>query len=262
MCQITEIKTNKSILILFGLILFFNIYSQQIIHQSQYMFNHFNINPAVAGNTDDLPISFTYRKLWAWITGSPSLQTLSGHIEVYENMGVGAKIYNSTAGPERRTGFEGAYSYHLSLNNINSRLAFGLSIQLYQYFLDKNSFTVRHQDDEVFMGAEKMLVPDGSFGTYFYSKNYYVGLSVPQLLQRNIKLKSDVLEQKRVRHYFLHGGYLFNINEGLKIEPSLLLILIEIGVFQADIITLLTYKDMISFGLSFRTSDALIFMFG
>lgn len=235
---------------------------QQLTQQSQYMLNHFDINPAVAGSNEYLNLSFSFRKLWAGIEGSPSLQTLSSHMVVYEGMGVGAKIFNYTAGPERKTGFEGAYAYHLALDNIESHLAFGLSFQIYQYFLDKSEMVVEEEDDEVFLGTEKMVVPDGSFGTYLYGKTYYVGLAVPQLIQRNIKLKSDLIEQKRVRHYFLHGGYLYHINRDFRIEPSMLVKLIEIGLFQADINAMLTYQNMVTLGLSYRTSDAVVVMVG
>jgi type IX secretion system PorP/SprF family membrane protein len=244
------------------ILLALQVAGQQLTHQSQYMLNHFEINAAAAGNSEDLPVSFSFRKLWAGIDGSPSLQSLSAHMALNDNMGAGIKIFNSTAGPERKTGLEGAYSYHLELENIDSKLAFGISLRLYQYFLDKTNMTVEDETDELFMGTEKMIVPDGSFGTYLYGKTYYVGLAIPQLIQRNIKLKSDILEQKQVRHYFLHGGYIYQINRELKIEPSVLMKLIEIGIFQADINVLLTYQDMVSFGISYRTSDAVVFMIG
>ena len=240
----------------------YQVSAQQLTHQSQYMLNHFELNPAAAGNNEYMNLSFSFRKLWAGIKQSPSLQTLSGHMEVYDGMGVGAKIFNYTAGPERKTGFEGAYSYHLSLDNIESKIAFGLSFEIYQYFLDKSNLNVEEEDDEAFLGTEKMIVPDGTFGTYLYGKTYYVGLAIPQLIQRNIKLKSDILEQKRVRHYFLNGGYIYQINREFIIEPSVLLKLIEIGLFQADINALLTYQNMVSLGLSYRTSDAIIVMLG
>jgi len=98
---------------------------------------------------------------------------------------------------------------------------------------------------------------------YFYADKYYVGLAVPQLLSRKVDLKSDkVLEQQQVRHYFLHGGYRFKINNDFSIEPSTLIKVIETGIFQADINTRLIYKGMASFGLSYRTGDAIVFHVG
>jgi len=47
-----------------------------------------------------------------------------------------------------------------------------------------------------------------------------------------------------------------------KIEPSLLIKFVESGIFQADINAAVTYIDMVRFGLSYRTSDAISFQLG
>lgn len=261
-------KTNKSLslaIALAGMLGFMTLTSraQQIPNFSLYNMNHYLLNPAASGTTDRLPVSLSYRKMWAGLDNAPSVQYLSGNMLVAKNMGVGAKLFNYQAGPLRKTGLEGTYSYHISLGSGDTRLSFGLSLLLYQFYLNKSDLVVEDIDDEVFMGDEQMFVPDASIGTYLYGKNYYVGLAVPQLFQRNIDLKSDViLQQKQVRHYYLHGGYIFEAGSDFKIEPSVLLKFIESGIFQADINALLTYKDMINFGVSYRTGDALSFQLG
>ncbi len=237
--------------------------AQQIPNFSLYNMNHYLLNPAASGTTDRLPVSISYRKIWAGINNSPSVQYLSGNMKVAKDMGVGAKLFNYQAGPLRKTGLEGTYSYHLSLGSGDTKLSFGLSLLLYQFFLNKSELVVEDIDDEVFMGEEQMLVPDAGFGTYLYGNNYYVGISVPQLFQRNIDLKSDaVLQQEQVRHYYLHGGYIFETGSDFKIEPSVLLKFIEAGIFQADINALATYKDMVSLGVSYRTEEAMSFQLG
>jgi len=178
-------------------------------------------------------------------------------------MGLGAKLFNYQAGPLRKTGMEISYSYHLLLNSSGTKLSFGLSGLLYQFFLDKSKLQVEDATDEAFLGTEKMIVPDASIGVYLYNKNYYAGISVPQLFEKNIDLKSDnIIQQKQVRHYYLHGGYIFEVGKDFKIEPSALLKFIETGLFQADINARAIYRDMLSFGLSYRTSDAIVFHLG
>lgn len=237
--------------------------AQQIPNFSMYNMNHYLVNPAATGTTDRLPVSLSYRKIWAGMNNTPSVQYLSGNMLVAKDMGVGAKLSNFQAGPLRKTGLEASYSYHLSLGSGDTKLSFGLSVLLYQFNLNKSDMLVEDIDDEVFMGKEQMFVPDGGFGTYLYGTNYYIGLSIPQLLQRNIDLKSDViLQQKQVRHYYLHGGYIFEAGADFKVEPSVLLKFVEAGLFQADINALATYKDMVNFGVSYRTGDAMSFQVG
>lgn len=261
-------KLRQLILAIAGIILFMALRSesslaQQIPNFSLYNMNHYLINPAAAGTTDRVPVSISYRKMWAGMNNSPSVQYLSGNMLVAKDMGVGARLFNFQAGPLRKTGLEGTYSYRLSLGSGDTKLSFGLSLLLYQFNLNKSDMLVEDIDDQVFMGDEQMFVPDAGFGTYLYGSNYYVGLSVPQLFQRNIDLKSDeILQQKQVRHYYLHGGYIFDAGADFKIEPSALLKFVEAGIFQADINALATYKDMVNFGISYRTADALAFQVG
>jgi type IX secretion system PorP/SprF family membrane protein len=108
-----------------------------------------------------------------------------------------------------------------------------------------------------------MIVPDVNFGTYLYADNYFVGLSVPQLFNRNIDLKSDnVLQEKQVRHYYLFGGYNFDINSDFSLDPSLMVKFIEAGLYQVDVNLHARYKDILLAGLSFRSSDAVVVQIG
>ncbi|MBN2482305.1 MAG: type IX secretion system membrane protein PorP/SprF [Bacteroidales bacterium] len=238
-------------------------HAQQIPNFSMYNKNHYLVNPAASAISERIPVSLSYRKIWAGIEQSPSVQYVSTSMLVAKDMGVGARLFNYQAGPLRKTGIEGTYSYHLALGQSGMKLSFGLSLLLYQFHLNKSDLFIEDIDDQVFFGDEQMFVPDAGIGTYLYHDDFYVGVSVPQLFQRNIDLKSDViLQQKQVRHYYLHGGYLFDAGSDFQLEPSILLKFIEAGVFQADINTLVTYREMVSLGVSFRTSDAVAFQLG
>jgi type IX secretion system PorP/SprF family membrane protein len=261
-------KLQQILLVTFAALLFMTWHTeqsaaQQIPNFSLYNMNHYLVNPAATGTTDRLPVSLSYRKQWAGMDNTPTVQYLSGNMKVAPKMGVGARISNFQAGPLRKTGLEGTYSYHLSLGSGETKLSFGLSLLIYQFSLNKSDMTREDIDDQAFMGNEQSFVPDAGFGSYLYGINYYVGISVPQLFQRNINLKSDaIVQEKQVRHYYLHGGYIFEAGPDFKIEPSVLLKFLEAGIFQADINALATYKDMVNFGVSYRTEDALSFQVG
>jgi len=238
------------------------LYSQQIPSSSQYYFNHYSLNPAATGISDDLPLSFSYRKLWTGIPESPSVIYFSGQMSVFQNMGAGVKIFNYSAGPLRRTGLEVSYSYHIEFNP-ELKLALGLSGLFYQFYLNKSELNFENPDDNVLAGEDQMIVPDASFGTYLYGDNYFAGISVPHLFNRNIDLKSDnILQEKQVRHYHIFGGYNYEINPDLILRPSLLFKFIEAGLYQIDINALLEYREVFLGGISFRSSDAIVFQIG
>ncbi len=240
------------------------MFGQQLNISSLYNLNKYEINPAVAGSEVGMPTALSYRKSWIGIEGAPTMQRLSTHIGVGQSMGVGLKIANSVQGPLRRTGMEATYAYHISLNTADtSYLSFGLSGYLYQYYLNKQSLVVEDPTDPVVQGSEKKVVPDAAFGVYYHARNYYVGLAVYQLFQGRIKFDAnDIADNRQIRQYFMNMGYRFNLGEDFELEPSVLLKYLEGSVFQTDINVYATYMKMISLGVSYRTSNAIVLQLG
>lgn len=232
--------------------------SQQIPPLSLYGLNHYAINPAATGTGDMVPLAFSYRKSWAGIGSAPALMYLSGDIELMPTMGAGAKIFNYQTGPSRKSGLELSYSYHLIFDR-HTKLSFGLSAMFYQFYLDKSNLTREEENDEAFEGAEQKITPDASFGTYFYGKNYFAGLSMPHLFSLD---KNHTLKESQVRYYYLHGGYTFEFAEDFTVEPSVLLKFLEAGIVQVDVNARVEYLEQFSLGVSYRSSDAVSFQLG
>ena len=238
-------------------------FSQQTASYSQYMHDHYLINPAAAGATDFMPVSLGYKKVWTGFEGSPQFYSLAGNTSINDDMGVGAKVSNYSAGYENKFGIDLSYSYSIKIGDAN-KLAFGLSASLYQFSIDKSKITLENPNDNtVLYSNENLVVPDANFGTYFHGENYYVGITVAQLLGRKVNMmNTDYLEQRQVRHYYLHGGYKYEINDDFSVEPSLLLKFVEAGEFQADINVKATIKKIAWVGVSYRLNDAVVPMFG
>jgi len=251
------------LIILVSVFFILNINAQQTASYSQYMHDHYLINPAAAGATDFMPINLAYKKVWTGFQGSPEFYSLAGNTKINDNMGVGAKVFNYKAGYESKFGLDLSYAYAIKIGESN-KLAFGLSASLYQFSLDKSKISLENPDDNTILYAtDKLIVPDANFGMYFYGKNYYVGLSVAQLFGRKVNMmNTDYLEQTQVRHYYFNGGYKYEINDDYSVEPSLLLKFVEAGEFQAELNIKGTFKKIAWIGVSYRLNDAVIPMFG
>jgi len=238
-------------------------FSQQIATYSQFMHDHYLINPAAAGTQDYIPISLGYKKLWTGFEGSPSFQSLGGNMKIMDNMGVGVRIHNYSAGFETKTGIDLTYAYQIDLGN-DMKLSFGLSGVLTQFYMNKSEINLENPDDNtVLYASEKLITPDANFGTYFYGKNYFAGIAVFQLFGRQVNMmNTDNLENKQVRHYSLHGGYRFDINEDYSVEPSLVFRMIEAGQMTLDFNVKGTIMNIAWVGVSYRLNDAIVPMFG
>ncbi len=247
------------VILIFSSLIPLSARAQQLPVITQYNWDQYLVNPGAAGSTDYLPITLIFRKMWVGIDKSPSIQMLSGNMQVAENMGAGLKIFNFSQGPLRHTGFEATYAYHVPLSESGPKLSFGLTGSFYQYYLDKSSLNMEDPTDPVLLGDSKKFVPDADFGIYLYDKKYFAGFTVASLFQGKINLGEEgVAEEptKKVRHYYLNGGYNFDAGENVVLQPSIMLKMIEAGVFQADINFMTVLYKMINFGVSYRSGDA------
>ncbi|OFX56126.1 MAG: hypothetical protein A2046_07220 [Bacteroidetes bacterium GWA2_30_7] len=242
------------------------INAQQISTTTQFSENLYSINPAVAGNLPYNPVIMSFKEFWSGIDNAPQLNSLGAHTSFTDRVGVGGKAFSYSAGLTNKSGIEATYSYNLPISSTEDgpKIAFGLSAFLYQYKLNKDEIKMEDPNDNaIAFSSEKLIVPDASFGTYLYGKDYSVGVAVSQLFNRKVNmLNKDYLEQKQVRHYFLHGDYQYNISDNYSIKGSLLVKYIESGIIQSDITLKGIFYNTAWAGVSFRTSDAVSFLVG
>ena len=235
--------------------------AQQLPHYSLYMFNDAVINPAVCGTKGYDRIHLSSTSQWAGFEGAPKTQFLSYTKGQGERMGLGAVVFNDITGPISRTGLQLSYAYNINVSP-TYKLSFGLSGNMFQYIFDGDKAVLHDNtfDPAAPGGIEKAIVQDATFGTYLYNGKYYIGISLPQLIQSKIKLESD--KNTLSRHYFITSGYHFNANEKLEIEPSIMLKSTDASPLQYDINLRGVYDKQLWGGLSYRGQDALVIMVG
>jgi type IX secretion system PorP/SprF family membrane protein len=254
----------KVVLIAFVFILTSSVWSQQISMYSQYMFNQFSINPAVSGSEMYAPVGLSFRRQWAGMKNAPVTQTLSAHTFMGESMGIGANVFNDVSGPTRRTGLSAAYSYHINVGD-HSKLSFGLASQITQFVLDRDKLITELPNDIAILNqTSNELVPDFTFGLYWYGENHFVGFSALNLLEN----KNDLFDittpvtNTLDRAFYFSGGYRFKVGESFKIEPSLLFRYMMNAPFQMDINSRFILKEKYWLGFSYRLNDAFVTMLG
>jgi type IX secretion system PorP/SprF family membrane protein len=229
------------------------------------MMNRFLINPAITGNVDYIPLRLTARQQWVGIDDAPSTQAISAHTLLgNKKMGVGGYIFADRFGPETKVGIQANYSYILELNGINSKLSFGIAFKAFQYKLDYTMMTAIDEDDPTLNNtAETAFVPDADFGVYLQGERYYAGISATQLIQLPIEISGQSIEDNTmVRHYYLLGGYRFQISDKFELEPSVLAKGTEKTPFNLDINLKGIYMQNYWVGVSYRTSQSIIGMLG
>ena len=100
------------------LLLALNAKGQQVPQYTQYVFNHFSINPAVAGSKDCLDVRLGYRKQWVGFENAPTTSWASLHGVIKQKgkpyqknrHGIGAFVEADDTGPIGYTQFLLAYA--------------------------------------------------------------------------------------------------------------------------------------------------------
>ena len=144
------------------------------------------------------------------------------------------------------------------------KLSLGLFGGMLQYNVDGSKISMVDKGDPLAdQGIQSVYLPDAGFGLYWYSDKFYVGASVPQLLQNKLKLAdtTDILGKLR-SHFFVTAGYKFQVGDDFQIEPSVLMKYVKPTPVQFDISARVIYQNMIWIGASFRTYDAMSVLLG
>jgi len=243
--------------------------AQQEIMYSQYMYNMININPAYAGNRGGDNITSLYRKQWVNVAGAPTTYSLSwdrgtgSRKSLLNNddrpLGYGLQIYKDQVGIETTQGIQAFYSYRLKFKE--SVLSLGLSGGVMNYRALYSQVATYTGGDPLFQEDVSAIVPTAGVGALYATTHWYVGLSVPSLLQTKIMDNKQQITTGSNRHYFLTGGYVFYFSEDLILKPSVMLRAIKGEALQYDINFNAWIQNTVGLGVSYRSKDALVGMF-
>jgi len=242
-----------------------SVISQQIVLNSQYMFNDFAINPAIAGTKNYAPITIDIRRQWVGIREAPAAQHLSYHGHVHKQIGAGGYLFNDVAGPVRRTGLMAALSTQVA-TSYATRLSFGIAGSFTQFVMDKTRiFTEEPNDITVDKYTSNELIPDLSAGIHWYGGYHHIGISAHNLLQTKSDLYSISLPVTSTldRAIYVSGSFLIGSeNSVIAIEPSGLLRYMFNAPFSFDINTRIIYNHQVWAGVSYRYLDAIALLIG
>ncbi|MFL5765660.1 MAG: type IX secretion system membrane protein PorP/SprF [Bacteroidia bacterium] len=241
--------------------------AQQLPQYSNYMINDYVMNPAIGGSNPYFEGKSNNRYQWIGITDAPRTYILSVNGPTKKlNMGLGGVLFTDIVGPTRRTGLYGSYAYHMKINE-NVKISLGISAGILQFMVDGSKITLRDPGDNVISsGLQSVIIPDFGAGIYAYRKDkkWYVGASVPQILQNKLKFFDNGTStlSKLATHVYAQAGYRFDITDDISIEPSTCLKYVSPAPLQFDLGVRAIYKDKVWLGGAFRYLDAVSAMVG
>lgn len=253
-----NIKIIKSLGILVLVLTVFASKAQQDPMYTQYMFNTQTINPAYAGTWESLGFMVLGRQQWAGFEGAPETYTFSVQSPMRnERVAVGLNLISDKVGKEKRLSLHGDYSYLLKMNK-NTNLRLGIKAGFTNYANNLSAYALQSGDDPMFNGEiDTKFMPNFGIGAFLYNKKYYIGLSIPKMLQNDFKNNfSNYSTQAELRHYFLIAGLVLDMGEHLKFKPTFLTKVVVGAPVEFDFSANFLIRERLWLGAMYRTGDA------
>jgi type IX secretion system PorP/SprF family membrane protein len=242
---------------LIALVTLFEAKAQQDPHYTQYMYNMNVINPAYAGSKENLSFGLLYRQQWVDLEGAPSTFTFSGHSPAGKNVGIGLSVISDQIGPVREQNVYGDFSYTLNLGG-EHKLALGLkagaTFQRIGLF-DLASSNPQPADPAFSSNTSNTFFNLGT-GIFYYTDKYYVSLSVPNMIRATYLDFNGVQYGTETQHYFLTGGYVFDLTENIKFKPFAMLKSAFNAPSSVDVATNFLFNERFEIGASYRVDDS------
>ncbi|HKM93336.1 MAG TPA: type IX secretion system membrane protein PorP/SprF [Prolixibacteraceae bacterium] len=252
-------KLLKHITLIVMLVVGLTAHGQQDPMFTQYMNNPVILNPAYAGSHGALNMNGIFRKQWVGFDWQPTTTSFSISSPFWKyHVGLGFSFVHDNIGPLSQSGVYFDYAYHLDLSE-KSRLSLGLKAGFNYYEKDLRGLTTFEDDDWVnqIPVTSKFLFNTG-IGAYYFNTNYFIGLSIPKLVRNSLSNDENTYELigREERHYYLTGGYLFDVNAILKLKPTAMLRIVNGAPASFEITATAILYEQLWAGLTYRVGDA------
>ena len=249
------IKNRFQVFVLAVLTCVLSMQGQREAQYTQYMYNTSLINPAYAGNEDALKISALHRSQWVGVNGAPTTQTLNIEDKIVGNLGGSLNISKDAIGPLSEVLFDANISYAVQLTS-RGKLAFGMKLGGRLLDIDLNKGNLRD-----YQSPATTNVKDGEFspvlgaGLYYYTERGYLGVSASNLLKNNY-YDNDSGYNLDNSHFYLIGGYVFDLSESLKFKPAMMVKAVVGAPYSFDFSANFMYQECLVMGAAYRYNAA------
>lgn len=253
----------RKIITLLILVLSFQGWSQQIAQYSQWSFNQFAINPALAGVKRCLDVRTAVRLQWAGFEGAPEsgLFTINAPLKKHKKRhndsfhGLGGKIERDVYGPFNNFSLSMAYALHFPMEK-GRRLSFGASAGIQQFSFDHSQAITIDADPALAQSVNQMLYPLLGLGVWYNSDDLFVGAAIDQIAKNKWE---DVGFNSRFRlHAKVQTGTKFTFDNDNSLLPGILFRIPPAGPISFDLNLMMDFQNKLMLGIGYRNTDAFI----
>lgn len=247
-----------------------SLFGQQDVQFTQFTQNKLLYNPGYTASRGSICLDLLHRSQWVGVENAPTTQNFNADIPIgFLHGGIGLVITNDQIGFFQDISVGLSYAYQMEL--ASGKLGLGLMVDFKNKALTSGEWlapdgTSGGTDFAIAADGSTALAPDLSFGAYFESDKFWMGVSSTRLIEGEFALSSQANTPsifRGKRHYYIMTGYNWAIpNTNWELLPALLIKSDFAAPLVADINLNALYNKRIWGGVSYRTQDALAVMAG
>ena len=258
---------------------------------TQYVLNNYVLNPGVTGIENYTDVKISHRNQWAGIDGAPTTTYFSIHAPINKSdlrttatsfevpgenprgkqyweeytapqphHGIGMMAVNDKAGYINRWSVAASYAYHKPLG-IRTTLSAGINAGVSSVSLDRSKINWASLDPNdpaigYANGELKKVKPELGAGLWLYSKDYFAGVSVLNIIPGKVKFAANNDKASYYEpNFFLTAGYRLLLGEEFNLIPSVMIQYWRPQLLGAHANAKLQYLDKFWLGASYRYGD-------
>ncbi len=246
----------KKIFILLFLAKAIVVNAQQEHQYTQFMYNKLVFNPAFAGAREVASVTALYRRQWIGFDGAPTSQLIGFDAPFQNNrLGFGLNLHRFQVGINDNYAANMCYSYSIVRTDaMNIRLGIGGTFRYYKFSFNNPDFYIKNPDDPAALTVNEQSNINGNIGggLYFTFKEFYIGVSAPNLYRNTLGNGSATVTAENRPHFYGMMGGVFPLSSNVDFKPAVMLKFVQDAPFSGDANVSLMFNKKFTVGASYR----------
>ncbi len=231
--------------------------AQQDSQFTQYMYNTQTINPAYTGTRGTLNFTGLYRNQWVGLDGAPETFNFTMSSPFGEHVGIGLSFTQDKIGPSQESTIAADFSYTLPMNDNGLLFSFGVKGGINLLNIDYSLLNIHNPNEDVFqINIENRLTPTIGGGGYLHTDTWYMGVSVPNVLETTFYDDITISNAKERPNLYIIGGYVFDLSDNIKLKPAVLGKFVQGAPAAIDISANFLFLEKFTLGAAYRWDAA------
>ncbi len=243
-------------IILFVTLVGGTLHAQQFPLTTQYLFNPYALNPAMAGYFGYAEIHLNYRREWVNIPEGPKTFRINGFASIYQDkMWLGGEIYSDKTGAFSTFKASISYSYILQTGD-NQQLFFGVWGNYFQNSFNVANATGFDPNDPLFQGRSTVngSVFNAGFGIDYNWNDLNIGFAFPNAFTDNKIPNTTTPDFNMQRELLFHVSNLFYLTDHWQILGSSVVRKTKNEPLLAEVSSMAIFNQQFWSGITYRNS--------